>query len=92
MTQRLQKIKKSLNTFFNYTKDGPSKFKVNSNIVNFERNINENDNNIPSCSCNNYDGNTFPSKQMNIIPRFSFAFQDLGSGAFFLLIVFLAFP
>lgn len=59
MTQRSQKIKKSLNTFFNYTKDGPSKFKVNSNIVNFERNINENDNNIPSCSCNNYDGNTF---------------------------------
>lgn len=59
MTQRSQKIKKSLNTFFNYTKDGPSKFKVNSNNVNFERNINENDNNIPSCSCNNYDGNTF---------------------------------
>lgn len=59
MTQRSQKIKKSLNTFFNYTKEGQAKFKVNSNLVNFERNINENDNNIPSCSCNNYDENTF---------------------------------
>lgn len=59
MARRSQKIKKSVTTFFNYTKEGESKFKVNSYLVNFERNINENDNNIPSCSCNNYDINTF---------------------------------
>jgi hypothetical protein len=59
MARRSQKIKKSVTTFFNYTKEGESKFKVNSYLVNFERNINENDNNIPSCSCNNYDVNTF---------------------------------
>jgi hypothetical protein len=59
MTRRSQKIKKSLTTFFNYTEEGRYKFKVNSNLVNFERNTNENDNNIPSCSCNNYDVNTF---------------------------------
>jgi len=61
MTQRSQKIKKSLTTFFNYTEEGRYKFKVNSNLVNFERNTNDNDNdnNIPSCSCNNYDVNTF---------------------------------
>jgi hypothetical protein len=59
MTRRSQKIKKSLTTFFNYTEEGRYKFKVNSNLVNFERNTNDNDNNIPSCSCNNYDVNTF---------------------------------
>ena len=59
MTRRSQKIKKSLNTFFNYTEQGRYKFKVNSYLVNFERNTDENDNNIPSCSCDNYDENTF---------------------------------
>ena len=51
MARRSQKIKKSVSTFFNYRKEGESKFKVNSYLVNFERNINENDNNIPLTIC-----------------------------------------
>jgi len=58
MTRRSQKIKKSLNTFFSYTKEGQYKFKVNSNLVDFTRNFNVSDNNIPSCSCDNYNRDT----------------------------------